>query len=119
MGYLDHKKFVVKKVKKATCLKWTYGHAGNDYRVATLSKSYLTTTGITMQILKSMGQFLMKKLSVLDVRTYPNYRKASLSIKIKRAHLITLIRNWIRYILLQKMIQTIIYTIQIQENSSS
>ena len=31
------------------CLKWTYGHSGNDYRVATLSKFYLTTTGITMQ----------------------------------------------------------------------
>ena len=33
------------------------GHSGNDYRVATLSKSYLTTTGITMQSLKSIGQF--------------------------------------------------------------
>ena len=28
--------------------------SGNDYRVATLSKSYLTTTGITMQSLKSI-----------------------------------------------------------------
>ena len=31
---------------KSTCLKWTYGHSGIDYRVAALSKSYLTTTGI-------------------------------------------------------------------------
>ena len=28
--------------------KMTYGHSGNDYRVATLSKLHLTTTGITM-----------------------------------------------------------------------
>ena len=26
-----------------------YGHSGTDYRVAMLSKSYLTTTEITMQ----------------------------------------------------------------------
>ena len=51
------KKKLFKKVKKSTCLKWTYGHFGNDYRVATLSKSYLTTKGITMQNLKSKGQF--------------------------------------------------------------
>ena len=38
-------------------LKMDYGHFGNDYRVATLSKSYLTTKGITMQSLKSIGQF--------------------------------------------------------------
>ena len=43
--------------KKSTCLKWTYGHFGDDYRVAMLSKSYLTTTGIIMQSLKSIGQF--------------------------------------------------------------
>ncbi len=49
---LDHLKFVVKKVEKSTCLKFTNGHSDNDYRVATLSKSYLTTTGITMQNLK-------------------------------------------------------------------
>ena len=30
-------------------LKWTYGHSSNDCRVATLSKSYLTTTRIIMQ----------------------------------------------------------------------
>ena len=27
-----------------------YGHSGNDNRVATISKLYLTKTGITMQI---------------------------------------------------------------------
>ena len=36
--------------------KWTYGHSGNDYRVATLSKLYLTTTGTIMQSLKSIVQ---------------------------------------------------------------
>ena len=35
IGWLHHIKIVVKKVKKSTCLKWTYGHSGNDYRVAT------------------------------------------------------------------------------------
>ena len=34
-----------------------YGHSGNDYRVATLSKSYQATTEITMQSLESIGQF--------------------------------------------------------------
>ena len=34
-----------------------YRHSDNDYGVATLSKSHLTTTGITMQSLKSIGQF--------------------------------------------------------------
>ena len=34
---------------KSTCLKWTYEHSGYDYRVAMLSKAYLTTAGITMQ----------------------------------------------------------------------
>ena len=38
---------------KSYYVKWTYGHSGNDYRVrvATFSKLYLTTTGITMQSL--------------------------------------------------------------------
>ncbi len=49
---LSHKKIAVKKVKKSTCLKWTYEHSGNDYRVAMLYKLYLTTSGITMQSLK-------------------------------------------------------------------
>ncbi len=34
-----------------------YGLSGNDYRVAALSKSYLTVKGISMQSLKSIGQF--------------------------------------------------------------
>ena len=34
-----------------------YGHSGNDNRVAMISKSYLTTTGITVQSLKSIGQY--------------------------------------------------------------
>ena len=38
-------------------IKWTYGLFGNDYRVAMLSKSYLTGKGIIMQSLKSIGQF--------------------------------------------------------------
>ena len=33
-----------------------YGHSDNDHRVAMLSKSYLTTIGVTMQSLKSIGQ---------------------------------------------------------------
>ena len=33
-----------------------YRVSENDYRVATLSKFYLTVTGITMQSLKSIGQ---------------------------------------------------------------
>ena len=36
----DHniQKFGVKKVKKSTDFKWTYGLSGNDYIVATLPK---------------------------------------------------------------------------------
>ena len=34
-----------------------YGHSGNVYRVAKLSKSYVTTTGIVVLSLKSIGQF--------------------------------------------------------------
>ena len=37
--------------------KDAYRHSGNDYRVATLSKLYLTTIGIIMQNLESIGQF--------------------------------------------------------------
>ena len=37
--------------------KKTYKHFGNGYRVATLFKSYLTTTEISMQSLKLIGQF--------------------------------------------------------------
>ena len=55
-------------------------HSGNDYRVATLSKSCLTTTEINMQSLESIGQFKLTKTDSYpcrtDVRTDPNYRKA-------------------------------------------
>ena len=34
-----------------------FKHYGNNYRVQTLSKSYLTTKEITMQSLKFTGQF--------------------------------------------------------------
>ena len=43
------------KSKKTTYLKWMYGHSGNDFRFATLSNSYLTTTEIILQSLKSIG----------------------------------------------------------------
>ena len=36
---------------------WTGGDSGNEYRVATLSKFYPATTGITMPSLESIGQF--------------------------------------------------------------
>ena len=54
------------------------GLSGNDHRVATLHKLYLTVVGIVMQSLKSIRQFQHvlingKKLTV----TYPYYRKAS------------------------------------------
>ena len=32
-------------------------HSGNDYRVAALTKSYLTASGIIIQSLKLIGQF--------------------------------------------------------------
>ena len=39
IGQLDYIKIRCwKSKKKSTCLKWTHGHSGNDYRVATLSK---------------------------------------------------------------------------------
>jgi hypothetical protein len=34
-----------------------YGLSGNDYRVAVLSKSYLTVVEISMKSLRSIGQF--------------------------------------------------------------
>ena len=34
-----------------------YGHSDNDYRVATLFKSYLTVVGIIMQSFNWIGQF--------------------------------------------------------------
>ena len=52
-----------------------YGHSGNNYRVATLSKSYITSTGITMQSLKFNMPKLKKKairLGQMYGRTDPN-----------------------------------------------
>ena len=46
------------KSKKSACFKWTYRLSGNDYRVATISKLYLTVIGI-MQSLKSRGQLAL------------------------------------------------------------
>ena len=43
--------------KKSACFKWTYGLSGNGYRIAALSKSYVTVIGISKQSLKSIGQF--------------------------------------------------------------
>ena len=47
----------LKKLWSKKIIKWTCGLAGNDYRVAALSKSYLTVIGIGMQSLKSIGKF--------------------------------------------------------------
>ena len=48
---------VKNQLKVKTCFKLAYRLSGTDYRIATLSKSYLTVTGITIQSLKSIGQF--------------------------------------------------------------
>ena len=64
----SHKNLLLKS-KKSICLKWTYGHSCNDYSVATLSKSYLTTTEITKQSLKSIGQF---KHVFINNKSYPS-----------------------------------------------
>ena len=55
----------------------TYGHSGNNYRVDTLSKLTLTTTGITMQSLKS-GRMDGHADGRSDKRADHNYRKFSL-----------------------------------------
>ena len=41
---------------KSSCLKWTYGHPGIDYRVASLIPRYLTAIGIIPENLNSIGQ---------------------------------------------------------------
>ena len=41
-------------------IKWTHRRYGKDYTVATLSKLYLTVTGIIMQSLKTILQVLSK-----------------------------------------------------------
>ena len=56
IGYFFHIKICRQKSLKLICLKWTYRHSGNDYRVAALSKMNLITKGVTMPCLKSIGQ---------------------------------------------------------------
>ena len=69
--------------KKSECLKWRYGLFGKDYRVSTLSYSYLTVIGIIMQNFKIYRTILTclnwrKELTVTEGRTDPDYREASL-----------------------------------------
>ena len=47
--YYTIQNFFCQKSKLTECFKWTYGLSGNDYRVATLPKSYLIDIGINMQ----------------------------------------------------------------------
>ena len=62
--------------------KWAYRLSGNDYRVATLSESYLYVTGIIIQHLElSVPNLRMNRHTdrCMGVRTdLPNNRKASL-----------------------------------------
>ena len=48
-------------------LNWLFG---NDYRDATLSKSYLAVTDIIMQNFKSKGQFNMFKVMIIAILTF-------------------------------------------------
>ena len=45
----------------------TYGHSGIDYRVASLSKSYLTVIGIIMQSLNTTILTYLNKRKELTV----------------------------------------------------
>ncbi len=46
------------KMPKSSCLKWTYGRHGIDYRVASLFKRYLTANLVIIpESFKSLGQF--------------------------------------------------------------
>ena len=54
----SHKKLLSKiKKNQYDLIERTDIDSGQDYRIATLSKSYLIVTGINMQGLKSIGQF--------------------------------------------------------------
>ena len=48
-----------------------FRHSGNDYRVATLFRSYLTTTGITNPSLKTIGQFQHVSINELSCTDGP------------------------------------------------
>ena len=56
-GFESHSECVMHVLTNLLTLKWTYGHSGNDNRVATISKSYLTVIRIIIKSLKSVGQF--------------------------------------------------------------
>ena len=62
---------------KSSCLKWTYGRPGIDYRVDLLFTRYLTAVGIIPESLKSIGQFLYAEINKKDGRTHPKCRKTS------------------------------------------
>ena len=69
------------KTTTTTCLKSSYGLSGNDYRVVTVSKLYLTCIEIIMKVLNQEDNSNMSKLTKKAIRygrTGPNYRKASL-----------------------------------------
>ena len=57
-------KKIYKKKWKLACFKWPYGIFGNDYRVATLSVSYLSVKGIIIQSLKSIEHSRGRRLNV-------------------------------------------------------
>ena len=52
---------------KSSCLKWTYGRPGIDYRVASLFTRYLTAIGIIPESLKSIGQFKHAEINEKDL----------------------------------------------------
>ena len=53
--WLDHIKLCCwKSKKKSTCLKWTYGHFGNDYIVASLITLYFVVPGINIPKIRSI-----------------------------------------------------------------
>ena len=55
--YLFVQGIIVPKCRKILkCFKWPHIPFNNGYIDATLTKLYLTVTGIIMQILKSIGQ---------------------------------------------------------------
>ena len=45
------------KKPKLSCLKWTYGRPGIDYRVASLFTRYLIAKGLIPEDLNFIGQF--------------------------------------------------------------
>ena len=66
-----NEKLSKKKVK--INILYVNGYSDNDYKVATLFKSYLTVTGINMQILKN-GMAILTSPNLLKALTIPNGR---------------------------------------------